>query len=36
MLASRECEVSKSGELCWQVGDLSPVFRGSEVCKSGK
>ena len=36
MLACRESEVGKSGELCWQVGDLSPVCRGSEVCKSRK
>ena len=36
MLASRESEVGKSGELCRQVGDLGPVCRGSEVCKSGK
>ena len=36
MLAYRESEVGKSGEfqLCWQVGDLRPVCRGSEVCIS--
>ena len=36
MLASRENEVSKSGELCWQVGKVKSVSRGSDTGKSGK
>ena len=36
MLASRESDVGKSGELCWQVGKVKSVSQGSEVGKSGK
>ena len=36
MLASRESEVGKSRDWCWQVGKVMSVSQGSDVGKSGK
>ena len=36
MLASRESEVVKSAEWCWQVGKVKSVSQGTDVGKSGK
>ena len=33
MLASRENEVGKSGEWCWQVGKVKSLSQGNDVGK---